>query len=142
MCDSACSLSITHICPFVIETIYTIAVTLTCVLLLRTSTSCATGRRWSTWGASTTMQRNHSHPTVQPPWSNLSGVCQVSHLSQHPPKPGPAHPPYHSTHPTTPPPLTTTRGGGKEGGASGPGDGFNQSQRSTQIDHTRDFCFK
>jgi len=30
-------------------------------LLCRTSTSCATGQRWSTWGALTTMQHNHSH---------------------------------------------------------------------------------
>lgn len=36
------------------------------LLLHRTSTSCATGQHWSTWGALTTMQRNHSHRAPSP----------------------------------------------------------------------------
>lgn len=34
--------------------------------LPRTSTSCATGQRWSTWEALTTMQHNHSHRAAPP----------------------------------------------------------------------------
>lgn len=30
------------------------------------------------------MQHNHSHRAAPPHWSNLSGACQVSHLSHHP----------------------------------------------------------
>lgn len=45
----------------------------------RTSTSCATGPLWSTWGALTTMQHNHSHRAA----SRASGECQVSHPSHH-----------------------------------------------------------
>ncbi|MEQ2164719.1 hypothetical protein GOODEAATRI_009655, partial [Goodea atripinnis] len=62
-----------------------------------TSTSCATGQHWSTWEALTTMQRNHSHRSSFPR-SDLSGVCQVSHLSRHP-----------SNH-LTPPPKPSTPG--------------------------------
>lgn len=122
----------------------------------RTSTSCATGQRWSTWEALTTMQHNHSHQAAPPTGqTNPSGACQVSHLSHHPLTWLPFQ-----TRPCPPlrPPLQLP----ERGGCGGVGRGNkkkkikgharflprqrakNQSQRSTLthlMTHMR-FCFK
>lgn len=53
--------------------------TLLPLLLCRTSTSCATGRRWSTWEASTTMQHNHSRRAGSPGLTSQECVkCPIS----------------------------------------------------------------
>ena len=72
-------------------------VSLSSLLLLhsRTSTSCATGQHWNTWGALTTMQHNHSHRAaslVKPLRSVPSVPSQPpsTHLTPSNPNPSPA----------------------------------------------------
>lgn len=97
----------------------------------RTSTSCATGQHWSTWGALTTMQHNHSRRAaslVRP----LRSVPSV-----------PSQPPSTLLTPKTRPPSPQLPGGRRKGRACRPGDGLNQSQRSMPTYPTTwDFALK
>lgn len=101
----------------IIATLYVIFQTCMCTISLtflllrlysRTSTSCATGQHWSTWGALTTMQHNHSSRAA----SLVKPLRSVPSVPFQPP----------STHltplkPDTPTPTPTPpsyRGGGGE----------------------------
>lgn len=113
---------------------------LTILLVRRTSTSYATGPHWSTWGALTTMQHNHSRRAASP-------VRPLRSVPSVPSQPPSTHliPPRPPSKPDTPLPFATGVGvGGARGRAlQPPDDGFNQSPRSHAdlTNHMR-FCFK
>lgn len=111
--------------------------TLLPLLLCRTSTSCATGRRWSTWEASTTMQHNHSRRAGSPGLTSQECVkCPIS--ATIPSDPTPALPRPASK------PRPQPGGGGRSALSNLPTSGGAQPITETHtdlIDHAR-FCFK
>lgn len=96
------------------------------LLLYRTSTSCATGQHWSTWGALTTMQRNHSHRAPSP-------VRPLRSVPSVPSQPPSNHliPPSPRPHPATNPAPRSYRRGGERDELADPLTVFIQSQRYT-----------
>lgn len=109
------------------------------LLLYRTSTSCATGQHWSTWGALTTMQRNHSHRAPSPvrPLRSVPSVPSQppsNHLIPPSPRPHPAKNPIPSQLPE----------GRRKGWACRPVDVFYPITEihAELTNHLRFFCFK
>lgn len=121
----------------------------------RTSTSCATGQRWSTWEALTTMQHNHSHRAAPPtgPTSQERAKCPISatiHSLDSLSKRGPAL--------LSDPPSSYRRGEGAEGSGGAkkekrkrdtrafcPGNWLQTNRRDRRWHirwHTRDFALK
>lgn len=113
--------------------------TLLPLLLCRTSTSCATGRRWSTWEASTTMQHNHSRRAGSPGLTSQECVkCPISATIPSSPAPAPPRP--------APPPSLAPTWGRRKKRAFEPSRRAGGAQPITEthtdlIDHAR-FCFK
>lgn len=108
------------------------------LLLFRTSTSCATGQHWSTWGALTTMQHNHSGPSSLPgQTSQECAKCPISATIH-------SLDPLKTHHHPPPPPATGEGGGGERDTLSVPATGstnHRDPRSTTQTNHMR-FCFK